>query len=45
MILNRATIALSVVGVGLLSLSGWLGGEMVYIYHVAVDDEPIEHRR
>jgi uncharacterized membrane protein len=40
------TIALSVVGVGLLSLSGWLGGEMVYIYHVAVDEhEPIEHRR
>jgi len=40
------TVALSVVGVGLLSLSGWLGGELVYIYHVAVEEqEPIEHRR
>jgi uncharacterized membrane protein len=40
------TVALSVIGVALLSLSGWLGGEMVYIYHVAVDEhEPIEHRR
>jgi uncharacterized membrane protein len=39
--------ALSVIGVGLLSLSGWLGGELVYIYGVAVDErhEPLEHRR
>jgi uncharacterized membrane protein len=40
------TVALSVVGVGLLTLSGWLGGELVYIYGVAVEEhEPIEHRR
>jgi uncharacterized membrane protein len=40
-------VALSVVGVGLLSLSGWLGGELVYIYGVAVEEhhEPAEHRR
>jgi uncharacterized membrane protein len=30
-------IALSVAGIGLLSVSGWLGGELVYVYGVAVD--------
>lgn len=35
------TLALSVVGVGLLAVSGWLGGKMVYIHRVAVvDDDP-----
>jgi uncharacterized membrane protein len=38
-------IALSVVGVALLSVSGWLGGELVYIYGVAVDGRPAEQRR
>lgn len=37
-------VALSVIGVGLLSISGWLGGELVYVYRVAVEDrEPIKH--
>ena len=30
-------VALSVAGVGLLSISGWLGGELVYVYGVAVE--------
>jgi uncharacterized membrane protein len=44
---DTVAVGLSVVGVGLLSLSGWLGGELVYIYGVAVDEhhEPAEHGR
>jgi uncharacterized membrane protein len=30
-------VLLSLVGVGLLSVSGWLGGEMVYVHGVAVE--------
>jgi uncharacterized membrane protein len=30
-------VVLSIVGVGLLSISGWLGGEMVYVHRVAVE--------
>lgn len=30
-------VALSVAGMGLLSISGWLGGELVYVYGVAVE--------
>jgi uncharacterized membrane protein len=30
-------VVLSAVAVGLLLVSGWLGGHMVYVYHVAVD--------
>ena len=39
-----ATLVLHAVGVGLLSLSGWLGGEMVYRHHLAIvpEDEQIE---
>jgi uncharacterized membrane protein len=32
-------VALSVVGVILISISGWLGGDMVYVHHVAVEPE------
>jgi len=32
-----APIFLSLVGVGLLGISGWLGGEMVYVHGVAVE--------
>ena len=32
-----AGVALSVAAVGLLSISGWLGGELVYVYGVAVE--------
>lgn len=41
------TLALSVVGVGLLAVSGWLGGKMVYIHRVAVaeDDHAEASRR
>jgi uncharacterized membrane protein len=34
-----AVVALHFVGVGLLGLSGWLGGEMVYVHHLAVAGE------
>jgi uncharacterized membrane protein len=39
-------VALSVAGVALLSLSGWLGGELVYVYGVAIEGhrEPAEGR-
>lgn len=30
-------IALSVIGIALIGLSGWLGGEMVYVHGVAVE--------
>ena len=33
----EAGVALSAAAVGLLSLSGWLGGELVYVYGVAVE--------
>ena len=29
---------LSIIGVGLLAVSGWLGGHMVYVHRVAVDE-------
>jgi uncharacterized membrane protein len=37
-------VALHAVGVGILALSGWLGGEMVYKHHLAVvpDDAELE---
>ncbi|MGH2603766.1 MAG: hypothetical protein ACRDJ9_30825, partial [Dehalococcoidia bacterium] len=45
-----AVVALHAVGVGLLTLSGWLGGEMVYKHHLAVvpdsaELEAAEHAR
>ena len=33
---TKLPIALSVLGIGLLSVSGWLGGELVYVYGIAV---------
>ena len=33
-------IWLSVIGVGLLCVSGWLGGEMVYVHGAAVEPQP-----
>lgn len=33
-------ILLSLIGIGLLSVSGWLGGELVYVHRVAVEPEP-----
>lgn len=38
--LPAAGLALGLVGTGLLSLGGWIGGELVYHQHVAVIDEP-----
>jgi uncharacterized membrane protein len=32
-----APVVLSAIGVLLLGISGWLGGELVYIYGVAVE--------
>lgn len=37
-------VALSVVGIALLSVSGWLGGSLVYVHHVGVEPAP-ESRR
>jgi uncharacterized membrane protein len=34
---NRLPVLLSVLGICLLGVSGWLGGEMVYVHGVAVD--------
>lgn len=34
-------IALSVLGVVLITISGWLGGEMVFKHGVAVDRQPV----
>ena len=31
---------LSLIGIGLLVISGWLGGKMVYVYGIAVDAAP-----
>jgi uncharacterized membrane protein len=33
-------VVLSAVGVLLISISGWLGGEMVYVHQVAVEPKP-----
>lgn len=30
-------IALSIIGVGMIAVSGWLGGQMVHVYGVAVE--------
>jgi uncharacterized membrane protein len=35
---------LSLIGVGLLTISGWLGGKMVYVHGVAVDAAPADVR-
>jgi uncharacterized membrane protein len=37
--LSNAGLALAVIGTGLLSLGGWLGGELVYHEHIAVVDD------
>lgn len=37
-------VALALLGTGLLSLGGWLGGELVYHEHVAVEGEPDRRR-
>jgi len=36
---SNLTVWLSVIAVGLLGISGWLGGEMVYVHGVAVEPE------
>src|SRR4051812_17343263 len=36
-------VSLTVVGIGLMSVSGWLGGSLVYVHHVAVAPEN-DHR-
>jgi uncharacterized membrane protein len=35
---------LSVIGIGLLVISGWLGGKMVYEYGIAVETPSDLHR-
>ena len=36
---SNTPVLLSVVGVGLLGVSGWLGGQMVYVHGVAVEPQ------
>jgi uncharacterized membrane protein len=36
---------LSVIAIGLLVISGWLGGKMVYVHGIAVDTTPEGTRR
>ena len=38
-------IWLSVISIGLLVISGWLGGKMVYVHGIAVDTPPGPTRR
>jgi uncharacterized membrane protein len=38
---NGTSLALQVVGTGLLSLGGWLGGDLVYHHQVGVDPEEL----
>jgi uncharacterized membrane protein len=38
-------IWLSVIAIGLLVISGWLGGKMVYVHGIAVDTPPDPTRR
>ncbi len=38
-------IWLSVIAIGLLVISGWLGGKMVYVHGIAVDTPPEPTRR
>ncbi|HZS11972.1 MAG TPA: DUF2231 domain-containing protein [Nitrospirales bacterium] len=38
-------VVLSVIGVGLLGVSGWLGGELVYVHGVAVEPQPTTESR
>ena len=33
-------VLLSLVGIAMLGVSGWLGGELVYVHRVAVEPEP-----
>jgi uncharacterized membrane protein len=37
---SDATLWLSFISVGLLAVSGWLGGKMVYVHGVAVQEPP-----
>ncbi|MFL6663845.1 MAG: DUF2231 domain-containing protein [Rhizobacter sp.] len=37
---SSATLLLSVVAIALLVASGWLGGKLVYVHGVAVDEPP-----
>jgi uncharacterized membrane protein len=38
--MRGAPLWLSLLGVGLLAISGWLGGKMVYVHGIAVDAAP-----
>jgi uncharacterized membrane protein len=38
--IRGAPLWLSLIGVGLLAVSGWLGGKMVYVHGIAVDAAP-----
>ena len=38
--LPNTGLALALIGTGLLSLGGWLGGELIYHEHVGVVDDP-----
>jgi uncharacterized membrane protein len=42
---HSGPILLTLLGVGLISLSGWLGGEMVYVHGVGVDADGAGRRQ
>ncbi len=42
---SNAPLWLSVIAIGMLAVSGWLGGKMVYVHGVAVDATPETTRR
>ena len=44
-VLPESGVALSLVGTALLSIGGWLGGELIYHHHVGVVTEEAEDRR
>ena len=37
-------VTLSIVGIGILAVSGWLGGSLVYVHRVAVEPSTEERR-
>jgi len=39
---DNLPIVLSAIGVGLIIISGWLGGELVYVRGVAASSHPIK---
>jgi uncharacterized membrane protein len=37
-------VILSIVGLSIMAVSGWLGGSLVYVHHVAIEPSKEERR-